>query len=77
MSSEWQPLGRGLIFFGVILSGMGMLLLVLPKVPWIGRLPGDLFIQRERVTFYFPLASCLVASLIVSLLVWLTGRFRP
>ncbi len=77
MSPDWQPLGRGLILFGVILTGMGVLLLVLPKVPWIGRLPGDLLIQRERVTFYVPLTSCLVASLIVSLLVWLTGRFRP
>lgn len=76
MTPELQPLGRALIFFGVILAGCGLLLLMAPKVPWLGRLPGDLLIQRERVSFYFPLASCLVASLLLSVLLWVIGRFR-
>ncbi len=77
MTPELQPLGRALIFFGVILTAFGLVLLLAPKIPWIGRLPGDIFIQRERFTFYFPLVSCLLASLILSLLLWLAGRFRP
>ena len=76
MGAEWQGLGRALIFFGVILAGLGVVLLVAPKIPWIGRLPGDIMIERDRFTFYFPLASCLVASLALSLVMWLVGRFR-
>ena len=69
-------LARSLIFFGVILVGFGLVLLLAPKVPWVGRLPGDILIQRERMTFYFPLASCLVASVLLSLLWWAFGAFR-
>ena len=77
MSPDLQPLGRALILFGVIITGFGLLLLLLPKVPWLGRLPGDILIQRARFSFYFPLASCLVASLLLTLLFWMIGRFRP
>ena len=76
MSPELQPLGRALIFFGVILAAFGLILLLAPKIPWVGRLPGDILIQRERFTFYFPLVSCLLASLVLSLLLWIVGRFR-
>ena len=76
MGSNLQPVGRALVLFGVILTTFGLLLLIAPKLPWLGRLPGDIVIQRERCSFYFPLASCLLASLILSLLLWLAGRFR-
>ena len=76
MSPDFQPLARAMIFFGVILAGFGVVLLLVPKVPWIGRLPGDILIRREHFSFYFPLASCLLASLLLSLLLWLVGRFR-
>lgn len=76
MPPEWHPLGRGLIILGATLVGFGLALVVAPKLPWLGRLPGDLLIQRERFWFSFPLASCLLASLLISLLLWLVGRFR-
>ena len=76
MTPDLQPLGRALIFFGVILTTFGLVLLLSPKVPWLGRLPGDIFIQRERFSFYFPLASSLLASLLLSLVLWVAGRFR-
>ena len=76
MNPELQSLGRALILLGVILSGFGLALLLSPKIPWLGRLPGDILIQREHATFYFPLASCLLASVILSVLLWLAGRFR-
>ena len=72
----WQPLGRALIIFGVTLVLAGVAIFLLPNVPWLGRLPGDLLIRRERFTFYFPLASCLLASLLISLMLWLIGRFH-
>ena len=77
MTPDLQPLGRALIFFGVILTGFGLLLLLAPRIPWLGRLPGDIIIQRERLSFYFPLASCLLASVLLSILLWFVGRFRP
>ena len=76
MSQDLSPLGRALIFFGVVLTGFGVILLLAPKIPWLGRLPGDILIQRERFSFYFPLASCLLASLLLTLLLWIVGRFR-
>ena len=77
MTPELQPLGRALIFVGVILTGFGLVLLLTPKIPWLGRLPGDILVRRANFSFYFPLASCLVASLLLSLLLWLAGRFKP
>jgi hypothetical protein len=76
MGPELQGLARALIFVGVILAGCGLVLLLAPKIPWIGRLPGDILIERNRFTFYFPLASCLAASLLLSLALWLFAR-RP
>ena len=76
MSPDLQPLGRALIVVGVILAGCGLVLLLAPKVPWLGRLPGDILIERERFSFYVPLASCFLASLLLSLLLWLVSRFR-
>ena len=46
------------------------------KIPWIGHLPGDIFIQRGRWTFYVPLMSCLLVSGVVSLVWWMINRFR-
>ena len=76
MGPDLQGLARALIFFGVILAGGGLVLLLAPKIPWIGRLPGDILIERERFAFYFPLTSCLVASVALSLALWLIGRLR-
>ena len=77
MIPDLQPLGRALMLFGVVLAAFGCLLLMAPKLPWLGRLPGDIMIQRERFSFYFPLASSLVASIILSAILWLVNRFRP
>lgn len=65
-----------LLVAGAILMIAGVIVLLAPKLPWLGRLPGDVFIQRERFSFYFPIASCLLASLILSLILWLVGKFR-
>lgn len=71
-----DQLGRMLILFGMVLAALGALLLVVGKVPWLGRLPGDITIQRGRFTFYFPLATCLLVSLVLTLLMWLLSRLR-
>lgn len=76
MAPDLQGLGRALLVFGVILAAFGAALVVAPKIPWVGRLPGDILIQRERFTFYFPLASCVLASVVLSVALWLIGRWR-
>ena len=77
MPPELPSLGRILLVVGAIIAGFGLVLLLSPKLPWLGRLPGDILIRRERFSFYFPLTSCLLASLLISLVLWLVGRFRP
>ena len=76
MSPELQPLGRALLLLGVVFAGLGVILLFGPRVPWLGRLPGDIAIQRDGFSFYFPLTSCLLASALISLILWAAGRFR-
>jgi hypothetical protein len=67
-------LGRLLILFGVILVVVGVLLTVAGKIPWLGRLPGDIFYKGAHVTFYFPIVTCLLISVILSLLFYLFRR---
>jgi uncharacterized membrane protein YkgB len=61
-------LGKLLILVGVLIVIIGLLLLVGEKIPWVGRLPGDILIKRERFTFYFPLATSILISIILTLL---------
>jgi hypothetical protein len=60
--------GKTLIIFGVILVGIGLLLILWDKIPWIGKLPGDIYIKRDRFSFYFPIVTCIIISLILTLL---------
>lgn len=64
-------LGRMLIVAGLVIAAVGALLLLSGKIPWLGRLPGDILVKREKFTFYFPLATSLLISLILSLILWL------
>ena len=76
MGGAFQPLARALIIFGLIVAACGVVLLCAPKLPWIGRLPGDILIKRPGFAFYFPLASSLVVSILLSLLLWFFNRSR-
>jgi len=62
--------GKILLVTGLVLAGVGLLLLLSGKVGWIGKLPGDITVRRENFTFYFPLATCLLISIVLSLLFW-------
>ena len=72
------PLGKMLLLFGVAMVLLGLVLLVAGhfsgKVPWLGRLPGDVYIERGSWTFYFPLATCLIISVVLTLLFSLFSR---
>jgi len=69
-----NELGRLLIIFGLILVGVGALLTVAGKIPWLGKLPGDIYYKGDHVTFYFPLATCILISIALSLLLYFIRR---
>jgi hypothetical protein len=72
-----QQLGRTLLLAGAILVVIGALFYFGEKLPFrLGRLPGDIIHRGEHGTFYFPLVSCLVISVVVSLILWLINQFR-
>jgi hypothetical protein len=68
------PPGKLLIGLGLVLIVAGLLLTFAGKVPLLGKLPGDIRIEREHFTFYFPLGTCLLLSLLLSLIFWLFRR---
>lgn len=63
--------GKILILFGLILIGLGLFLTFSGKIPFIGKLPGDMVIEKENFKFYFPLGTCLLISLVLSLVLFL------
>jgi len=69
-----NDIGKTLVVLGLMIALAGVLLVVVGRVPWIGRLPGDIHIQRGHWQFYFPLATSVVLSLLLTLLFWLFGR---
>ena len=67
-------IGKALILFGVILIGIGVLLTFINKIPFIGRLPGDVYIQKKNFTFYFPITTSILISILLSFIFWLWSR---
>ena len=62
------PVGKLLILLGVFIILIGFFLLVGEKIPWVGRLPGDIIIRKKNFTFYFPIVTCILISIILTLL---------
>ncbi|MBI1920923.1 MAG: DUF2905 domain-containing protein [Geobacter sp.] len=62
--------GKSLIIIGLIIAIIGVVLTFAGRIPWLGRLPGDIYIKRENFTFYFPLATSILISIILSLILW-------
>jgi hypothetical protein len=69
-----ESIGKSLIFFGIILIVIGSLFVLFGKVPWFGRLPGDIVIKREGLTVYFPVATMVLLSLLLTILFNIIGR---
>lgn len=69
-----QEIGKAIVIFGVILIGAGLLLIFFNKIPFLGKLQGDIYIQKKNFTFYFPLMTSILISSILSLILWLWAR---
>jgi hypothetical protein len=74
--SDHVGFGWVLLVLGLVLAGVGLIWILAPSIPWLGRLPGDIRIERENFRFYFPLVTCLLVSLLLSLVLWVVRRFR-
>lgn len=74
--SDFSSLGKGLVVLGLILAVVGVLLWVGGRIPFLGRLPGDIRFEGEHFKFYFPLVTCLLLSLLGSLILWLLSKFK-
>jgi len=73
-----SELGKILLGVGVLMVLLGVVLLAVGnlsgKVPWLGRLPGDIYVERDNWKFSFPLTTCILVSLVLTLLFSLFGR---
>jgi len=69
-----ESIGRTLVIVGLMIAGLGAVLMLGGKIPWIGKLPGDILIERKNFSFYFPLATSILVSLLLSLVFWFLGR---
>jgi hypothetical protein len=64
----FSDLGKVLIVLGVVIAGVGVLLIMGDKIPWIGKLPGDIIIRKEKLTFYFPIVTCVILSILLTII---------
>ena len=67
-------LGRLVVVLGVLVILVGLVLMLVGRVPWLGRLPGDIAIQRGNWSFYVPLTTSILISVVLSLVLYLIGR---
>jgi hypothetical protein len=71
-----MPIGRMLITLGLVLVLAGLFFSFGARLPFkLGRLPGDIYIQGKNSTFYFPLATCIVLSILLSVVMWVVKKF--
>ena len=67
-------LGKALIYIGILLLVIGVIFTFAGKLPWLGRLPGDVVIERDGFSFYFPIVTCILISVIISLVLYFFRR---
>jgi hypothetical protein len=71
-----MPIARTLILIGAALVALGLLVQLAPHIPLLGKLPGDVRIERDGYTLYFPITTCILISAIVTLVMQLIERMR-
>lgn len=69
-----SDVGKALVALGLLIALAGVVIMLVGRVPWLGRLPGDIHIERGNFSFYFPLATSLVLSVVLTLLLYIVRR---
>lgn len=65
-----------IIVIGLVIAAIGAIWLLVPHIPWLGRLPGDIAVERPNFRFYFPVVTCIVLSLLLTGILWLVRFFQ-
>ena len=63
-----NSMGRYLIILGAVIAVIGVVMVLAPRIPWLGRLPGDIVIKRKNFIIYFPIVTSIILSIILTLL---------
>lgn len=74
MTPDIHNLGKILIIIGTAILVLGILITAGNKIPWLGKLPGDIFIKKENFSFYFPIVTSIIISLLLSLIFYLSRK---
>lgn len=72
-----RELGKGLLILGLVIAAVGIFLLAGPRLPFrLGRLPGDISHHGRHATVYFPIVTCIVLSVVLTVILWIVGAMR-
>lgn len=71
-----QPMGRLLVVFGVMIAVLGLGLSFFDKIPFLGKLPGDITVKRENFQVFLPITSSVIVSIIISTVLWLFSYLK-
>ena len=69
-------MAKVMILIGVVLIVVGLVILFFPRLPFVGKLPGDILVKKENLTLYFPLATSIVISIIISMVLYFINKFK-
>jgi hypothetical protein len=72
--SDFSGMGRILIVIGLVIAGIGLAMVFAGKIPWLGRLPGDFLFRGKNFSFYFPMTTSILISVILTLVLWFINR---
>jgi Protein of unknown function (DUF2905) len=67
-------IGRTLVVLGAVVAAIGLFFVLVGRLPWLGRLPGDVVVRRGGFTLYLPIATSLLLSIVLTLVLWLLRR---
>jgi hypothetical protein len=69
-----HDLGKVLLITGILFIVIGLFFMFRPQIPWLGKLPGDIYVKRGNFQFYFPIVTCILISLLITLVLYIFRR---
>ncbi len=69
-------LGKVLLVAGLVIAAVGLVLMFSDRIPWLGKLPGDITIEKGNFRIYAPITTCIVLSVVISLVLWVLSQLR-
>ena len=72
--NDLHDLGKAVLVSGILIAAVGLVLIFGDKIPYLGKLPGDIFVRKKGLTFYFPVVTSIILSLILTLILYLISK---